>query len=76
MLNEKLQKVEWGEFRIGDLFENLDLKFKKSTFDKINDVSKFKTNEFDLPLVNAKNGDNGIMYNGKEDKCVKRLRKS
>lgn len=50
---------------MGELFEILDLKFKKSTFDKINDVSKVKTKEFDLPLVNAKNGDNGIMYYGR-----------
>lgn len=47
------------------MFESLDLKFKKYTFDKINDVSKVKTKEFDLPLVNAKNGDNGIMYYGR-----------
>ena len=47
------------------MFESLDLKFKKSSFDKINDVSKYKTEEFDLPLVNAKNGDNGIMYYGR-----------
>lgn len=50
---------------MGELFEILDLKFKKSTFDKINDVSRYKTEEFDLPLVNAKNGDNGIMYYGR-----------
>lgn len=47
------------------MFESLELKFKKSSFDKINDVSKVKTEVFDLPLVNAKNGDNGIMYYGR-----------
>ena len=48
------------------MFEKLDLKFKKKIFDKNNDVSKIRTNEFNLPLVNAKNGDNGIMYYGRE----------
>jgi hypothetical protein len=47
------------------LFEKLNLKFKKKKFDKDSDVSKEKTEEFDLPLVNAKNGDNGIMYYGR-----------
>ena len=35
-------------------------------FDKDNDVSKIQTAEFNLPLVNAKDGDNGIMYYGRE----------
>lgn len=64
-LNEKLQKVEWGEFVLDDLFEKLNLKFIKSNFDKENDISKIKSLEFDLPLVNAKDGDNGVMYYGR-----------
>ncbi|MGX2955604.1 restriction endonuclease subunit S [Ursidibacter arcticus] len=56
---------EWKEFLIGELFEKLDLKFKKKKFNKQEDISKEKTAEFDLPLVNAKNGDNGIMYYGR-----------
>ncbi|MEI7563741.1 MAG: hypothetical protein WCJ39_09240 [bacterium] len=40
------------------MFEKLNLRFLKSTFDKENDVSKEKSLEFDLPLVNAKDGDN------------------
>lgn len=47
------------------MFEKLDLKFKKKTFNKQKDISKVQTSEFDLPLVNAKNGDNGIMYYGR-----------
>jgi len=65
-LNKKLQEVKWGEFRIGDLFEKLNLKFLKDEFDKERDVSKIRTDEFSLPLVNAKDGDNGIMYYGRE----------
>ncbi len=55
----------WQSFKLGDLFEKLDLKFKKKTFNKQKDISKVQTSEFDLPLVNAKNGDNGIMYYGR-----------
>ena len=58
-------KVEWGEFRIEDLFEKMNLKRIKKEFDKDNDLSKVKTNEFNVPLVNAKDGDNGIMYYGR-----------
>ena len=54
------------EYRIGDLFEKQTLRFLKSKFDKIQDVSKVKTSEFNVPLVNAKDGDNGIMYYGRE----------
>ncbi|WP_236635754.1 restriction endonuclease subunit S [Helicobacter pylori] len=57
--------LTWQSFRLGDLFEKLDLKFKKKIFNKQKDISKVQTSEFDLPLVNAKNGDNGIMYYGR-----------
>ncbi|MCI6564783.1 MAG: restriction endonuclease subunit S [Campylobacter sp.] len=56
----------WQEFKIGDLFEKLKLGFKKSKFEKDTDVSKIKNIEFQIPLVNAKDGDNGIMYYGKK----------
>ena len=57
----------WAEFKVGDLFEKLDLKCKKTDFQKNTDLSKIKTDEFNLPLVNAKHGNNGIMYYGRED---------
>ena len=66
-LGEKLQDVQWGECRIGDLFEKLNLKFKKSTFNKATDISKTRTSEFNIPLINAKFGDNGIMYYGRKN---------
>lgn len=47
------------------MFEKLKLKFLKSTFDKDEDISKTKSFEFDLPLINAKDGNNGIMYYGR-----------
>lgn len=55
------------EFKVGDLFDKLNLKRIKPTFDKRSDLSKVQTNEFDLPLVNAKAGNNGIMYYGRSD---------
>lgn len=55
------------EFRIGDLFEKPSLKWCASRkFNKKKDLSDVRTPEFDLPLVNAKNGNNGIMYYGRK----------
>lgn len=53
------------EFKVGELFDKLNLKRIKPTFDKRSDLSKEQTDEFDLPLVNAKAGSNGIMYYGR-----------
>ena len=53
------------EFKVGGLFDKLNLKRIKPTFDKRSDLSKVQTEEFDLPLVNAKAGSNGIMYYGR-----------
>lgn len=57
---------EWREFVIGDLFEKLQLDIKKPNFNKALDVSEERNDEFNLPLVNAKHGNNGIMYYGRE----------
>ena len=56
----------WGMFVIGDLMTKLDLKIKKEDFDKRIDTSLEKNEEFSLPLINAKDGNNGIMYYGRE----------
>ncbi len=66
-LNEELKTVEWGEFKVGDLFEKLTLRNKNSNFNKLTDTSKVQCDEFDLPLVNAKVGDNGIMFYGRSE---------
>ena len=55
------------EFAMQDVFHKVELKRLKKTFDKKNDLSKELTPEFNLPLVNAKNGDNGIMYYGRSE---------
>lgn len=43
------------------------MKFKKETLDKKADVLAYQTDEFSLPLVNAKVGDNGIMFYGRPE---------
>lgn len=58
---------EWKEFVIGDLFEKLQLGIKKKNFNKVLDVSEERTDEFNLPLINAKHGNNGVMYYGREE---------
>jgi len=58
--------IEWAIFKIEDLFEKLNLKNHNMLFDKLQDTSPTKTDEFNLPLVNAKFGDNGIMFYGRE----------
>lgn len=53
---------------IKDLFHKLDLKWKADRkFVKIDDISVIRTEEFNLPLVNAKFDNNGIMYYGRPE---------
>ncbi len=58
---------EWGEFRVGDLFDKLTLKCRKSDFNKAMDCSEVQTEEFSLPLTNAKHFNNGIQFYGRPD---------
>lgn len=59
--------LESKSFRIGDLFTRVSAKCKKPDFDKKRDTSKILNREFCVPLVNAKLGNNGIMFYGRED---------
>lgn len=54
------KKVE--NFKIGDLYTKVELKNK--TFDKRKDSRQIPDSQYCIPLVNAKHGDNGIMYYG------------
>lgn len=54
----------WQKYRLGNLFYKCNLN-KKDNFNKKSDVSLEKTDEFNLPLVNAKHYNNGIMYYGR-----------
>ena len=57
----KIDTSQWKKFLVGDLFEKLRLR-SKDHFSKNRDVSRVRSDEFSLPLVNAKHGNNGIMY--------------
>lgn len=64
-LANKVDVTEWGVYTIGDLMQKLDLK-KRKGLKKRADTSLERTEEFNLPLVNAKDGNNGIMYYGRD----------
>lgn len=60
----------WGEFKVEDLFEKPKLGFTPDPprkFVKAADTSTEQSDEFSLPLTNAKFGNNGIMYYGRPD---------
>ena len=64
--HKKLIVSGWKNFKLCDLFDKLELKCKKEDFNKSFDTSIEKTDEFSLPLVNAKHSNNGIMYYGRK----------
>lgn len=67
----KIDTSEWKEFRVKEIVEKLDLKFLPSrAFNKALDISETKSDEFNLPLVNAKHFNNGIMYYGRENEWM------
>ena len=55
---------KFKQFKIGDIFFKLDVS-AKININKRKDVSEMKTSEFQLPLLNAKHGNNGIMFYGR-----------
>ena len=61
LASSKIEK----EFIMHDLFEKVKAPYKGNG-KKQDNVSKQKTKEFDLPLINCKDGNNGIMYYGRE----------
>ncbi|MBF1667067.1 MAG: restriction endonuclease subunit S [Scardovia wiggsiae] len=64
----KIDTSQWGTFSVGDLVDKLDLKFlPERSFNKAMDVSEYPSDEFNLPLVNAKHSNNGIMYYGRQN---------
>lgn len=58
-------RVRMAEFKIGDLFDKVEL--KKNKFNKRKDTSEQKSVDFSIPLANAKHGNNGIMFYGKSN---------
>lgn len=61
-----IKNAEWGKYKMNDLFTKLNLKLLNQNFVKDKDLSKERNSEFNLPLVNAKDGSNGIMYYARE----------
>ena len=57
-------EIQWGEFKVGALFELLPAPYlgEKPRQDH---VSRQKNDEYCVPVVCAKRGDNGIMYWGR-----------
>lgn len=57
--------INWNLFKLSDLYDKLELKNKP--FDKRKDTATSPNELFCIPLANAKHGDNGIMFYGRED---------
>lgn len=57
--------VRFKEFQIGKIFRRVFAKYRKANFDKRKDTSTIQNDEFNIPLVNAKLGNNGIMFYGR-----------
>jgi len=55
----------WKSYVVDELFEKLELRVLKPNFNKRTDVSSEKTDEYSLPLVNAKHNNNGIQFYGR-----------
>ena len=63
----RIDTTKWKTFKIDDLFAKLELKCINPCFNKAFDVSTEQSEEFNLPLVNAKHFNNGIMYYGRSE---------
>ena len=59
------KNIQLASFTIGELYDKV--KLLKRNFDKRRDTSTNQSDDFPIPLVNAKSGNNGIMFYGKND---------
>lgn len=59
-------QIAFKAFKVSDVFNKVEAKCKKSDFDKRRDTSTVPNEEYCVPLVNAKVGDNGIMFYGRK----------
>lgn len=59
-------KIALKTFLAGNIFTKVEAKCKKENFDKRRDTSTVPDEEYCVPLVNAKLGDNGIMFYGRK----------
>lgn len=60
------EQVAFKVFKVSDVFNKVEAKCKKANFDKRRDTSTAPNEEYCVPLVNAKVGDNGIMFYGRK----------
>ena len=60
---------EARKFKIGTLFEKCNAPYK-GPGKKQENVSRLQDDEFNIPLINCKDGNNGIMYYGRENDFV------
>lgn len=61
-------KPQMKKIKVENLLYKVELKWHGDhKFDKLADTSESKTKEFNLPLLNAKHGNNGIMFYGRKD---------
>lgn len=60
-------QVRFKKFVIGNVFNRVFAKCKKDDFNKRQDTATTPTDEFGIPLVNAKLGNNGIMFYGRKE---------
>lgn len=63
---DSVNNIKLQGFEIGDLYDKVEL--SKNPFDKRKDSRQIPDSKYCIPLVNAKHGDNGIMYYG--DKTI------
>ena len=59
-------QVRFKRFVVSSMFKRVFAKCKKDNFNKREDTSTVPNQEFCVPLVNAKLGDNGIMFYGRK----------
>ena len=59
-------QIAFKVFKVSDVFNKVEAKCKKEDFDKRRDTSTAPNEEYCVPLVNAKIGDNGIMFYGRK----------
>lgn len=65
-LKTNIENITLHPFKMEKLFYKPNLSFRKKKFNKKEDVSTIRNSEYSIPLVNAKHGNNGIMYYGRE----------
>lgn len=59
-------QIVFKTFKVSNVFNKVEAKCKKANFDKRRDTSTVPNEEYCIPLVNAKVGDNGIMFYGRK----------